>query len=398
MKCARGLGSERIARWAGQATASGSGVSIARAAVRASTGVPASARKGRASTRGIALAALALALLIAGLWLLSRGDTRGESVRGAEARPTPESPRAAAQAAPAAPADERVARDAAADPGIPDALGAGRAPRPAGERFRGTGELRGHVEVHGDAAFPERWRLVLAPSLSAFGREHAVHRTIEFENGEQEFRVGDLPLAGYDVTAVAEGMNARTQPVLLERGSESPFVNLVLSPAGYVEGRVAEVDGDAAASCPIVLEAVGTGERIETLTDATGRFRLQPVLDGPYVLTVGPPESPLLPARKLSVRAPGISLPAVTLPPLAELAIEVVDERGAPIAGARVRGSGSEGGLIDGETADTGRLLVQHLPPGRYRLSAELEGWGQERSACDVELGAANRVVIRIGR
>jgi hypothetical protein len=116
------------------------------------------------------------------------------------------------------------------------------------------------------------------------------------------------------------------------------------------------------------------------------------------VLTIGPPESPLLPARKLRVRAPGITLPGVTLPPLTELAIDVVDERGEPLPGARVRGAGSDGGLVDGETAATGRLLVRHLPPGRYRLFAELEGWGEAREACDVELGKVNRVAIRIGR
>ena len=353
---------------------------------------------GPSSGRGILLAVTLVALaLLAALWTWSARDRRpGESLEPeTAARPEPdESP----LEVPREPA-ERERKES--DPRPPDDLALIPAPERAEDaaRFEGTsGRLRGHVEVTGDAPFPQRWRLLIVPSTLLPGAEHAAERVLEFEDGRQDFDVPDLPLGGYDVSAEADGFNGRVQPVVLERGSPSPFLNLRLVPAGRLEGRVVDAGGLGLEGVPLTL-VTATGEtQASASSDAGGLFRFERVPDGSYELVVGHASSPILPERRaLRFEAPWMNLPDIVLPPLGQFVLQVVDPLEQPIPGVEVRGSGNAGGLIEETTDAEGRIRARYLPKGHYRIRMEHPERGGRRFAIDLEEGEVEEARLVLG-
>jgi hypothetical protein len=234
---------------------------------------------------------------------------------------------------------------------------------------RAKGSLRGHVEVSGEEPFPRVWRLELVPSATLPRRELAETRTLEFVHGEQDFAVSELALAGYDVRAMASGFNGLALPVLLEPGNEHPFVNLRMVPAGSLTGRVLDANGAPAEGIPVTLFGVTDGDQREAVSDARGLYEFVGLPDGAYELLFGKAEAPLIRERRpVRFQAPSLTFPDTELPPLGAIAVRVVDSLARPLEGLLVRGSGTNGGVVEGTTDFDGRLLARHLPAGHFRL------------------------------
>ena len=342
----------------------------------------------------LALAAVGIGLV---LWISKTraaddGDRRVGTPEAASTQaPQDEGPAPAQRRVLTRAAAERAAR--AREPGLESAL-----PDDGDLRFRGpAGSLRGHVESAGDGPFPRTWRLVLRPSQVLDGSEFALERELTFEAGEQDFVVPDLPLGAYDVHAAAAGFDAQTQPLLLERASPSPFVNLRIVPSGWLDGFVYDVNAIPLENIALTLESRTAEPRtFGARTDALGQYRFERVPAGPYRLIVGQPENPMHEPQSLRLTSSGMSFPTITLPVLGSLEVLVEDADGEPIPGAEVRGSGNDGGLIDGITDEEGTLVVQNLLPGRYRLRASAEGVGSRRAACEVRAEETGRVSLRL--
>ncbi len=349
-------------------------------------------RAGRSALAGIALLLLGAVLAV---WLWSR---TGPERRGSSAV-LPAPARASAPDELEAVAERETARSEPPDQRTD--LGPFSAGQPASEeeRFRGgPGSLRGHVESSSEEPFPLSWKLVIGPSITLPGRERAVSRTLEITDGRQEFSVSDLPLGGYDVRAEAEGFNGLTQPVLLERGSEHPFVELRLVPAGFLEGRILESGGAPAPAVPVTLIAQPDGEARETRTDGNGLFRFELVPDGPHELLIGRLSSPILPERRpLRFSAPSMTLPDLELPLLGRFDLRVIDSLERPVENVRVRGSGTNGGLIDETTDHDGRISARYLPAGHYRIRLEHPQLGSRRVAIELEAGEVEQDSLRLG-
>jgi len=268
---------------------------------------------------------------------------------------------------------------------------------PDPRRFDGPpGTVRVHVEVNGTDPFPQEWRLVIEPSRTSVGAEHAVRRVIEIDDGRQDVEVTDLPLAGYDVRAEAEGMNGYPVGILLERGPASEAgVNLHLIPAGHLEGFLADETGNPVDELLLTLESLPTGHKQTATSDLAGRFLFPEVLEGQYRLHYGHPNSPVLKAKLLRVPASGMSLPPVTLPVLCGVHVLVLGEDGLGVEGAQVLGTGTEGGHIEGKTDVYGLLMVRHLPAGRYRIRAEHADHGSRRATFDLETGDLKEITVK---
>lgn len=263
-------------------------------------------------------------------------------------------------------------------------------------RFQGSpGSIRGHIEIDSAAPFPLEWKLVIGPSRTLFGREHAVERTIEFHDGTQDFEVTGLPLGGYDVRAEAEGMNGYPVSVLLEKRASNPYVNLRIGLAGYVEGAVVDVNSVSVVNLEISLESLADKTKRTTLTDNLGRFRFERVNDGGYRLHFGYPYSPVADARVFQVQAPGIVLPPEEVPELGEIYLLALDPFGAGIINATVRGTGTEGGYVEGTTDEQGLLSVPNLRPGHYRLRVESPEGASERTRTEVVAGERIDVTVK---
>jgi hypothetical protein len=322
----------------------------------------------RAGRAWLPLLILGLAVLLSGLWWWSsRQRAPQQGPLGAEpAAPArvPDAPGTRLWVDPDASAEVRSAPTSKPT--------AGTTPR-----FVGRGRVRGSCDTPPGITLPEHWTVVLEPSRSLIGSEHAEHRRLEC-SGTQEFALEDLPLGGYDVRCEAAGMNGLPVAVLLEQGSSDPYVLLLLSPAGSLEGELVDGDADPLEDVPVALEplARGRGPRVETRTDARGRYRFERVLDGEYRLHFGRVENPITPARELAFQAPGMTFPRVVIDGLHTLSVRVKDDAGRPVQGARVHGNGSNGGTFEGETDVAGEYRARHLRDGRVRVRAERAGFG----------------------
>ena len=353
-----------------------------------------------ARARGRVLLLLIALVFVAGcLWLWAQSGERPSARKLASDTTTPQvEPRAAPELAPiAAPAPQAVPATSAEGELAPFASA-----RTSARHFEGKlGSLRGHIEVSGEEAFPQQWRLVLRPSTTLPGRENAVARALEFADGRRDFEVRDVPLGGYDVSGEAARFNGRVQPVLLEPGSEHPFVNLIFVPAGLLEGRILDAHGAPAEGVPVTLFGESATIVSEVSTDASGIFRFAELPDGAYDLLVGKATAPLLPERRpVRFQAPHLTFPDVELPLLGEIHVRVVDSYARPIEGVEVRGSGTSGGLVEGRTDFDGRLVARHLPAGHFRLRLEHPAFAKEyarRIAVDVVAGKVSEAPVRLG-
>ncbi|TAJ20630.1 MAG: hypothetical protein EPO68_06050 [Planctomycetota bacterium] len=341
---------------------------------------PHSSRPARAKTRrgrsALPLLVVVLAVAIGALYWLSRG-TNAPPPNDALRAPAP-----SAEAAGATPAGEALAAEPARDD---RALPAGAAPNAAPlARFDGRGRIRGSVDTPAGSELPAQYTVVVAPSRTLIGHEHAAERRVDVA-GASEFEVPDLPLGGYDVHCEAPGMNGRALAVLLEKGSADPYVMLLLSPAGRLDGELVDAELFPLEDLVITLEPLGQlAGRRTTRTDARGRYAFDAVLDGEYRLHFGTAESPIAPARELAFQAPSFSFPRIVIADLHTVLVRVVDSRLQPVQGARIFGTGSKGGSFDGTTDALGEFRARHLPSGRLRLRAESEGFGKGFLALDL--------------
>lgn len=378
--------------WAGMRIGRSARLAKARGEVMSNAASP----RSRTATGRILLVLTALVILAGLAWLWLAPHERTGRGRPAEPGPAPAPERTPTELLPAElpPAEPR-------EPG-PSELEPFRAARTEARRFLGkTGSLRGHVEVEGEQDFPREWRLVARPSTLLAAREYAAERALEVHDGRQDFELGDVPLGGYDVFVEAEGFNGRVQPLLLEPGNEHPFVNLRIVPAGRLEGRVLDAEGTPAEGVAITLFDASGGAVREAQSGPDGLYRFEQLPDGAYELLVGAALAPILPERRpVRFLAPRLTFPDIELPELGTIRLRTVDSLERPVEGVIVRGSGTNGGQVDGRTDALGWLVVRWLPAGHYRLRLEHPAYDARparRIAVDVKVGEIAEAPVLFG-
>ena len=243
--------------------------------------------------------------------------------------------------------------------------------QPAPSSFEGRGTIRGRASTPPNVPFPDRWTLTIEPNPGLEGAERATTRVLEFDGDQVEFIVENLPLGGYAVSASAVDMNSRANGVLLAKGQSNQYVMLhPMTQAGFIDGGVTDSSGTPLEGVPVVLESNASKIRRETQTDFAGNYLFEKVLDGAYTITFGSPDSPLLPSEEILFRSPSLRFPTREIPHDAQLKIQVVDADGRFIPGAKLRGFGTGGGNVEGETDAAGMASFRFLPAGRFRIYA----------------------------
>ena len=339
-------------------------------------------RTGRTTPWGALVLLLVLGL---GLWALSRGD------EGAGELPStpivPEEPLGAETAQlPDILEEPTSPRDAAPSEAIPQTA----------SRTDGIGSLRGVLLDRTGNGIPLNWTLVLSPNVAIRTPTPRRELRFEFHAGEERFHVKDVPLGAYDVWIDALNANRRTTPVLLVRGSESPFISLELYARGYLEGVVLDEAGATVADLQVSLLSVSKRGDRTTRTDGAGRYLFDDLIDGDYQLVIGARHNPLVGPEDLSFQAPSLHYPLRRVPELGSVRVRAVDSSHFPIAGARVDGFAPDGGVLAGESGSEGYCVVGNLVPGRYRLSVRGVGDSVGRGTCTVSAGQQTELEIII--
>jgi len=256
------------------------------------------------------------------------------------------------------------------------------------------GTIRGVVKMASDLELPRSWRVSIGPSTVFAGKNRAASRELEVSDGTNTFEFDDLPLAGYSVKVDAPGMNTRHHQILLVRDAREAALEILLTPAGFLDGTVLFESGEAVEGLAVTLEALKDGTRRTAYTDAAGGYLFKLVLDGEYRLFFGPPEAPLLPVDSLSYRSPAVRFPLRTLPTSGRMHICTVDALGRPLPEASVRGFGTNGGTFDLKSDLDGCLSVELLPAGRYRITAASEDLLRGKITVELATGEEREVTI----
>jgi len=261
-------------------------------------------------------------------------------------------------------------------------------------RTDGIGSLRGVLLDRTGEGVPTHWTLVLSPNKAIRTPTPRSELRVRFHAAEERFNIPDVPLGAYDVWIDAPGVNRRSTPVLLVRGSESPFVSLELHDRGYLEGMVLDVNGAIVADISVTLiSASDQGDRT-TQTDGSGRYLFDDLKDGEYQLVIGARHNPLVGPEDLAFKAPSLHYPVRRVPELGSVRVRAVDTNRFPIAGAHIDGFAPGGGILGGDSDSEGYCVVKSLVPGRYRLSIRGAGDAVGRGSCFVNAGEQAEIEI----
>jgi len=259
-----------------------------------------------------------------------------------------------------------------------------------------VGVLRGELELPLGAEPSEPFIVRIEPSRLLAGNGRADTRELTLPTGTREFRFDDLPLAAYDVSADGPGWFSTRQSIGLSGGAPEALVLLAMRASGYLEGRVLDAEGGFVEAVAVVLESTAPRMRVEVKTRADGAFRFADLVDGEYSLTLGAPEHPLAPPKRISFRVPAMDVGTLRVPVLHPLRVRVEDILGRGVPGARVRGLGNAGGVVDGTTDGAGELIVPLLSAGRYRLRAEHVDFGRGLAIADLEFSGNEAPTVTI--
>lgn len=234
-------------------------------------------------------------------------------------------------------------------------------------------------------------------SITSLSPKTPLRRTrFTSETGEIEFpdTVG-LPLE-LEVTLPGRA------PVVMQVESAPREINVELSRGLVLLGSVTTRRGyDSLPDAEVVLSSKAMTRR--TRTDERGAFRLEDVGEGTATLTISR-EGYVSVERKVTIQKPRrsepIELDAVNLEEGGVVEGEVVDDRGRPVAGARVAkdllpayspsGRAPKGVAT---TDDAGRFQVADLPEGEVLLVADSPDAGKGRVEVTVRAG---RVTDRV--
>ena len=264
-------------------------------------------------------------------------------------------------------------------------------------RTDGIGSLRGVLLDRTGKGVPERWTLVMRPNTAIRTPTPRKELRADFKEAQERFTVPDVPLGAYDVWVEAEGVNRRSTPVLLVRGSDSPFISLELHARGYLEGVVLDEPGAPVGGLQVTIISTHGWDR-STRTDGAGRYLFDELIDGEYQLLIGAQQNPLIGPEELSFSAPSLHYPVRRVPELGSARVRAVDRSGLSVSGVRVDGFAPDGGILGGTSDGDGYCLVNNLVPGRYRLSLQESGGAVGQGVCFVSAGEQVEIEVTIRR
>jgi protocatechuate 3,4-dioxygenase beta subunit len=218
---------------------------------------------------------------------------------------------------------------------------------------------------------------------------------------EGNFRIQDVTPGPVDLAAQAPGWQAGTVAGLeLRSGEEKRGVEIVLSPAAILEGRVLTPSGEALPGAQVNLpfeESRGGGFHSAT-TDDEGRYVLESLPPGHRTLEASHPDYGM--ARRQAELRLGENTLDITLEGGSEVSGRVVDETGTPVAGAQVwlASLGASRPLSTMSQSDGGFRFAA-VTAGNYRAGVEKEGFARsERVPVTVSGSSVGGLELRLTR
>jgi RNA polymerase sigma-70 factor (ECF subfamily) len=265
---------------------------------------------------------------------------------------------------------------------------------------RGSVQLRGQISDAGGG--PVAGASVRALALGA-GRRPAGARTFIATSDDKGRYAVDLARGSYRVVADGDGYVPSAMEVVLDGDQRHDFR---LMPAARISGRVIERGAGPARGALVRLRAdalIKAQERTAT-ADRDGAFAFSGVPPGSFFLSARSAGLVARSALKVTVPIAGAASDVVIeLVPGNILAGKVVDDRRAPIPGARVHLDSDRASV---SSAADGRYHLEGVSAGKHLVTAEATGHGpaqvsvaidgDDRDGVDLVLGAESTVTGRV--
>lgn len=183
-------------------------------------------------------------------------------------------------------------------------------------------------------------------------------------------------------------------------GRDEPAVRVELERAVRVGGTIVDARGEPLENVGVwalIRRDAAVVARLEARSDATGAFELELPPRGMARVHVGDPSRPWVPPIDVEGALQDRELDPIRVE-LFEAEFVVVLADGAPASGARLDGTGMEGGSFSLATDDRGRARVARLPRGRWRVNASLAAHGRESRAVELPLAQDEPVLLVLPR
>lgn len=227
-----------------------------------------------------------------------------------------------------------------------------------------------------------------------------IEQAVADEDGTFVFE--DVAPGSITLTATApRRQRAEIEGLEVRAGQELANVDLVLAPAATIEGRVLSPTGRPVPGAEVAVQEAGENgmagfARLRTLADGDGVYILDGVPPGPRTLAASA-EGYRRTVRDLDVKAGGNAMD-FDLETGLEVSGRVVDESGAPLAGAQVWLHANV------PTPDTPRAITgadgvfrfSGLSEGTFRLRADKEGYTNTSRGQEVTLSGASVTSLEI--
>lgn len=192
------------------------------------------------------------------------------------------------------------------------------------------------------------------------------------------FRIQDVPPGSVDLVAQAAGWQAGTVDGLdLRAGEEKRGLEIVLSPAAVLRGRVLAPSGRTLPHAQVLLAPADRQSGFHlSETDDEGRYELASLPPGLRTVEATHPDHGMV-RRQVEVQV-GDNAFDISLEGGAEVAGRVVDEHGAPVPGAQVWLT-STGGLrpLSTMSGSDGGFRFAAVADGGYLAGADKEGFAR---------------------
>jgi murein DD-endopeptidase MepM/ murein hydrolase activator NlpD/protocatechuate 3,4-dioxygenase beta subunit len=192
-----------------------------------------------------------------------------------------------------------------------------------------------------------------------------------------------------DVSAAGYGEQQRAIAIADAAAQRREDFALVIENA-QLRGQVVAPDGGAPGA--VAVRIVDGPSRRTVVTDASGRFTIDHVADGAYVIEVSSPDHP---SARVAIR--GGEYKDVRLERGGRARIEIRDARArAPLAGVRVDASGPGGAMIARTTDATGAIELRGLAVGEWTFVARGKGFATTRRALAIAADGAPTIALEL--
>jgi len=217
-------------------------------------------------------------------------------------------------------------------------------------------------------------------SVAALGSAGLSQTGPATSKADGSFRIENIAPGTIELHAMTLGRpQALLKNLEVQPGKDLTGVEIVVAPGAVVEGRVLTASGKPVAGAEVnVMDPDST---FGATSDGDGHYRLEGVSPGAHLIEAAHKSYP--PARRqLTVRAGDNALDLTLEEGGAQISGRVLDQSGAPLAGARVYLRREEWRPIDpasGMSGADGSFTLSGVQDGVYQLFADKQGFARSR-------------------